>query len=145
MKSSTCLTAGFSDRLRQEREQLDKTREAGAKLIGVSDVTLWRWESGQSSPSVEQLFQMQSAGFDVIRMLTGESLANHAAIDDDAQWGRCVMAVTAALSHHKLKPSPATCWRLIRLLYTEAVSEAQLKKNVAMAIERASQLETKQE
>ena len=107
--------------------------------------TLWRWESGQSSPTVEQLHQIQSVGFNVVRVLTGESLENHAPIDDDALWGRCVIAVASALSHHMLEPSPTTYWRLIRLLYTEAMSEAQLKKNVVLAIEQAGQLESKQE
>lgn len=142
MLSSTGISEGFAGRLRAAREQLG-SREAVANLLGISDVTLWRWESGQSSPTVEQLRQMQSLNLDVMQLLTGSPLKSFASIDDDEQWGRCVQAVFSALDHHKLKPSPATCWRLVRLLYSEAINEAQLKKNVALALEKAGELSSR--
>ncbi|MEO8390677.1 helix-turn-helix transcriptional regulator [Polaromonas sp.] len=143
MESSTGLSDGFAERLRAAREQLG-SREAAAILLGISDVTLWRWESGQSSPTVEQLHHMQNLGFDVIQLLTGSSLTNFAPMDDDQRWGRCAQVVFGALDHHKLKPSPATCWRLVRLLYSEAINEAQLKKNVALALEKAGELASRE-
>jgi DNA-binding XRE family transcriptional regulator len=72
MKSAIALSDGFASRLREARERLG-SRQAIADRIGISDVTLWRWESGKSSPTVAQLHKMQVLGFDVIQLLTGSS------------------------------------------------------------------------
>lgn len=76
MLSSTSLSDGFAARLRAARERLG-SRETIADQLGISDVTLWRWESGQSSPTVVQLRKMQDLGFDVIQLLTGPPAPPH--------------------------------------------------------------------
>jgi transcriptional regulator with XRE-family HTH domain len=144
MKDLIHLLPGFPERLRELRALAGLNREEMARQVAIGDVTLWRLEKGQSSPTLAQLESMQEAGLDVMFLLTGQSSGSLSAIDDDKEWGRCALAVSKALEQHDLKPSPATYWRLVRLLYSEAINEAQLKKNVAMAIEEAGALASKE-
>lgn len=144
MKSPIRLSPGFPDRLRQLRTSAGLSREEMAAAIGVGDITLWRLENGKTSPTLSQLEAMQNAELDVMFLLTGERGYALAATDDDKEWGRCLVAVRKALDLHGLNPSPATYWRLVRLLYTEAINESALKKNVATAIEEAGALAAKE-
>lgn len=144
MKDKLCLADGFPERLRELRDSAGWSRERMAHELKVGDVTLWRLEKGQSSPTLAQLKSMQEAGLDVIFLLTGQTDSNVAVINDDKEWGRCALAVSKALNQHGLNPSPATYWRLVRLLYSEALNEIQLKKDVATALETAGKLATKE-
>lgn len=144
MKEKLCLIDGFPGRLRELRDRSGLSREEMARELKVGDVTLWRLEKGQSSPTLAQLESMQQAGLDVIFLLTGQANTAVATINDDKEWGRCAQAASKALDQHGLTPSPATYWRLVRLLYSEALNETQLKKNVALALEKAGELASRE-
>lgn len=138
------LTPGLAGRLEELRVDAGLSRPEFAKMAGVAEATIWRMENEQSSPSVAQLESMQAAGIDVIYLVTGRRSTSLAPITDDERWGRCCIAVNEALARHGLAPSPATYWRLVRLLYSEAVNEAQLRKNMAAALEKAGSLATQE-
>lgn len=144
MKDKLCLVDGFSERLRELRDNSGWSRERMAQELKVGDVTLWRLEKGQSSPTLAQLESMQKVGLDVIFLLTGQVGSSVGAINDDKEWGRCALAVSKALNQHGLNPAPATYWRLVRLLYAETLNEAQLKKDMAAALEKAGELASKE-
>ena len=139
MGLSTGLLSSFHERLRAERERLGFSRDALAEVLGVRDVTLWRWEGGQNYPSVDHLFGLIDAGFNLGFLMTGETQIL-APIDDDQNWGKAVQSVANALAAHDLKPSPALQWKMIRLLYTKAVTENAVQKNLASVLEKAAQL-----
>jgi transcriptional regulator with XRE-family HTH domain len=143
MKDIISLTDGFAVRLRELRDHAGWSREQMAEELKIGDVTLWRLEKGRSSPTLAQLEQMQEAGLDVMYLLTGHTGSDLAVINEDKEWGRCALAVSKALAHHGLNPSPATYWRLVRLLYAETLNEAQLKKDMAAALEKAGELALK--
>lgn len=140
MKDIISLTDGFAERLRELRDRVGWSRERMAEELKMGDVTLWRLEKGRSSPTLAQLELMQLAGMDVIFLLTGHTSSDVAVINDDKEWGRCVLAVSKTLAHHGLTPSPATYWRLVRLLHAGTLNEAQLKKDMAAALEKAGEL-----
>lgn len=51
--------------IRKEREKLDVSQKNFAKMIGVSTVTLRRWESGKKKPGTERALNI----YQVLRAL----------------------------------------------------------------------------
>ncbi len=66
---------------------------------------------------------------DITHLLHPPAAEDKTSTYDPHQMGRCAIAVSRALNFHHLRPSSACYWRLVRLLYTEAVNDAQLKQN----------------
>ena len=112
-------------------------------MLDISHATLWRLENGQSSPTVELLAKMEATGLDVTYLLSGVRSNCVSRVDDDEAWGRAAQAVTKAMAKHGLNPSPATYWRMVRLLYNEAINEGDLKRDIAQVLEKAGQLAAK--
>jgi transcriptional regulator with XRE-family HTH domain len=111
-----------------------------ASKLDISHATLWRLENGHSSPTVELLRKMETAGVDISYLLSGVPANCLARVDDDENWGQASQTVSRAMVKHGLSPSPATYWRVVRLLYNGAINEADLRKDVARVLEAAGQL-----
>lgn len=137
------LTSGFPERLRELRDRARWSREEMSRELKVGAITLWRLEKGKTSPTLDHMKSMEKAGLDVIYLLTGHSRINIAVINGDEAWGRYVLAVSKVLADHDLNPSPATFWRLVRLVHAGIVTVAELKKDVSAALERAGELALK--
>lgn len=83
---------------------------------------------------------MKVAGLDVTYLLSGARSDSVSRVDDDETWGRAALAVSKAMARHGLSPSPATYWRMVRLLYLKAINEADLKRDIEQVLEKAGQL-----
>jgi transcriptional regulator with XRE-family HTH domain len=125
------------------RKDLGLSRDDLAAKLDIGHATLWRLENNQSSPTVELLAKMEAAGLDVTYLLSGTRSNCVSRVDDDEAWGRAAQAVTKAMVKHGLNPSPATYWRMVRLLYNEAINEGDLKRDIAQVLEKAGQLAAK--
>lgn len=66
--SSSCL--------KFERKRLKYTQQALADMLGVSDMSIKRWETGTPIPS-DKLSLMAKLGFDIQYILTGVAASNH--------------------------------------------------------------------
>lgn len=60
-----------SECLKIERKRLKLTQQVLAESIGVSDMTVKRWETGTPIPS-DKLSLLATLGFDVLYILTGQ-------------------------------------------------------------------------
>lgn len=65
-----------SNCLKNERKKLHYTQQTLANAVGVSDMTIKRWESGAPIPS-DKLTILDSLGFDILNILTGRSSKNN--------------------------------------------------------------------
>ena len=140
LKSIIQNSDSLSTRLVELRQELGLSRDELAAKLDVSHATLWRLENGQSSATVELLGKMEVVGLDVIYLLSGIRATCVSRVDDDETWGRAAQAVSKAMVKHGLSPSPATYWRMVRLLYSEAINEGDLRKDVAQVLEKAGRL-----
>lgn len=61
----------ISERIRGEREDLDMSQTAFAKIAGTTKQTLFSWETGKTFPNANQLALLADAGVDVNYILTG--------------------------------------------------------------------------
>jgi transcriptional regulator with XRE-family HTH domain len=143
LQSFVHILNGLSSRLVELRQELGLSREDLAGQLGISHATLWRLENDQSSPTVELLVKMESNGLDVTYLLSGIRSDCVSRVDDDETWGRAAQAVSKAMAKQGLSPSPATYWRMVRLLYSEAINESDLKRDIAQVLEKAGQLAAK--
>ncbi|WP_382323288.1 helix-turn-helix domain-containing protein [Hydrogenophaga sp. UC242_50] len=143
LKSIVQNSVELSVRLVELRQDLGLSRDNLAAKLDISHATLWRLENGQSSPTVELLAKMEAAGLDVTYLLSGTRSNCVSRVDDDEAWGRAAQAVTKAIAKHGLSPSPATYWRMVRLLYNEVINEGDLKRDIAQVLEKAGQLAAK--
>lgn len=58
--------------LRDERKRLGFTQQNLAQELGVSDMTVKRWETGATAIPSDRLTAMSGLGFDVLYILTGK-------------------------------------------------------------------------
>lgn len=64
---------GFSQRLRQIRQDMDLTATAMAERVGLGDRKSWEnYERGSSTPRVETLSHIAAMGIDLNWLLTGK-------------------------------------------------------------------------
>ncbi len=73
------------DQIRQLRKTLDLTQQQFAERLGVSFVTLNRWENGQSRPSALGLAKLQELAARETGPSTEQSVASGATIDTQAE------------------------------------------------------------
>jgi transcriptional regulator with XRE-family HTH domain len=131
---------GFEGRFSELILDRGISREELASLLGVTRTTIWRLETGGSSPTLELLTKLQEAEFDVAYLLTGHKQENFTPMDDDEGWGAAAITVSKMLAHHKLNPSPTIYWRLVRAVYQGALSATDLKKNIAESLSKTGEL-----
>lgn len=71
---------GFSDKIRQIRQERFLSQEAFAKELGVSFATVNRWESGKTKPTyktmklLDDYCHRNSVDFDISRELEAEEV-----------------------------------------------------------------------
>ncbi|MGQ2385119.1 MULTISPECIES: S24 family peptidase [Acinetobacter] len=90
-----------SDCLKSERKRLQFTQQTLANALGVSDMTVKRWEAGAPIPS-DKLTILDSLGFDILLILTGRSSKSNTNVTYGAgcEFAHIpVRAVTAAAGH----------------------------------------------
>lgn len=143
MQSFVQILDGIPSRLVELRQELGLSREDLAGQLGISHATLWRLENDQSSATVELLTKMESVGLDVTYLLSGARSDCVCRVDDDETWGRAAQTVSKAMIKQGLNPSPATYWRMVRLLYLKTVNEGDLKRDIELVLEKAGQLAAK--
>lgn len=62
----------LGDRLRQERDRIGLTQEQLAKLLGVTPLTVGKYELNKTSPTAEFLSQLEPIGIDPLFVLIGK-------------------------------------------------------------------------
>ncbi|MCU0677389.1 MAG: helix-turn-helix domain-containing protein [Myxococcota bacterium] len=55
------MASAFSDRLRLARLNANLSQGAIARAIGVSTVTVWRWETGKMEPTAKHIALLAAA------------------------------------------------------------------------------------
>lgn len=140
MKTIPLAPDSLPARLLELRRTLGLSRDDLAAKLGIAHATVWRLENGQSSPTVEMLFKMEYAGLDVGYLLFGVPTSCMMRVDDDERWGQAAQVVSTSMAMHRLKPVPETYWRVVRLLYSGAIIEADLSTDMAGVLEKAGQL-----
>jgi len=68
------LLLWFGARLSQERKRLGYTQSGLADLFGISAVTQYRYESGETQPDADYFFALHELGADIHYVITGELL-----------------------------------------------------------------------
>jgi len=58
MDTSTQIPTFSPDRLRAARDAAKLTRQAVARIIGTTERTLFRWETGESMPGADDLYRL---------------------------------------------------------------------------------------
>ncbi|WP_081430612.1 hypothetical protein [Polaromonas sp. JS666] len=129
MKSAIHFSVGFPQRLRELRDLSWLSRAEFLAKHSLGSFALWMLENGFRAPNWGQLESMHKAGLDITYLLHPPVAEDKTSTYDPRQMGRCAIVVSQALNFHHLRPSSACYWRLVRLLYTEAVNDAQLKQN----------------
>lgn len=89
----------FGQRLRQERERAGLTQEQFATLAGMSRLAQYKYETGQSQPSVEYLAALHQAHVDAYYLLTGQRLSS-----TQIDWGIAKEAFNFVHKHFTTKP-----------------------------------------
>lgn len=69
--SSPSLRARIGSRIKAERKRLGMTVKQLAAVCSVSKNTAVNWQSGESSPTADCLAALDSAGVDVLFVITG--------------------------------------------------------------------------
>jgi len=67
----TSLADGFGQRMRQERKRLGLTQEALAERVGVRQQTVLQYEKGNTSPTLQFIYSLHEAGFNMQVLLYG--------------------------------------------------------------------------
>lgn len=70
-QDTTDIFVGFGERLRSERIKLMKTQSEFSALAATSSQTQMRYETGQSFPKLEYLFELSKHGVDIGYIVTG--------------------------------------------------------------------------
>ena len=71
------LVEGFGERMRAERVRLLMTQESLASRAGVKQQTIYQYEKGRTSPTLQFVYALQGLGFNLQFLLFGrESVPN---------------------------------------------------------------------
>ncbi len=65
------LGDGFGVRMKQERKRLGLTQERLAERVGVRQQTVFQYEKGNTSPTLQFIYALQSIGFNMQYLLYG--------------------------------------------------------------------------
>lgn len=65
------LGDGFGERMKQERKRLGLTQESLAERVGVRQQTVFQYEKGNTSPTLQFIYTLQGIGFNMQYLLYG--------------------------------------------------------------------------
>lgn len=87
---------GIGERLKEERERLGLNQTDFAALAGASKNTQYNYEKGERSPDANYLAAAAERGVDVLYVLTGERVPQHAGTlsERESEVLRCFRALS---------------------------------------------------
>lgn len=65
------LAEGVGERMRAERVRLSLTQESLAERVGVKQQTIYQYEKGRTSPTLQFVYSLQALGFNLQYLLFG--------------------------------------------------------------------------
>lgn len=71
------LGEGFGERMRLERRRLGLTQEGLAERVGVRQQTVYQYEKGNTSPTLQFIYSLHSVGFNMQYLLYGREKIPH--------------------------------------------------------------------